>query len=583
VRVLSISVLAIALLQTPEVQTGSIEGIVVRSGSNEPIEGAEVMVEHITTGTEIERVQPVTTGRDGRFVAADLPVGRYLLLATKSGYAAQVYGSRQTGIVGLASIGTRENEIGAMGTLIDVAGNRAARNIVIPMTPSGTVSGRVFGSDGQALVGMQVDLLPLTYDSSGRRYLIPLTQVDTDDRGEYRLYSVEPGRYYVCARWTQTALSRQEVNSEVRLVDAQDSNGRRYAPACYPSSPNVSSASIVEVKAGENLAGVDVVMRPVTQQTLRKIRGRVIDSLTGQPLSPDSGPSFALIPREADYLTSLPMVAPHLTAQGDFEVRDVAEGRYWLAVRFSSVRATGGSSARNVVASLDVFGGDAEGLVLNAVPTATISGRATLDGAPWSSADSDRFQVRLDSTRLGAYTVNLSANPSPAFFDSDGMFSIINASPGEYELVFTGLPPDAYVAEAHYGSSDALNERISISSAAAAARLEIAASTRSGQLTGTILDRGANPISNVDVVLVPDNSQRPDRYKTARTDTNGHFLIRGIAPDNYKLYSWERIERFGYFDAGFMRQYEGFGKALRITEGPNEAVSLQILLVAASR
>src|SRR5689334_546105 len=127
------------------------------------------------------------------------------------------------------------------------------------MTPAASVSGRVLGANGEPLVAMQVELMTVTYDATGRRNIFALTQVDTDDRGEYRLFSVEPGRYYIAARWSAIAMARQEVNSELRTVDAADSNGRRYAPAYYPSSNDLAHASLIEVKAGDTLDRLDVV------------------------------------------------------------------------------------------------------------------------------------------------------------------------------------------------------------------------------------------------------------------------------------------------------------------------------------
>jgi len=34
----------------------------------------------------------------------------------------------------------------------------------------------------------------------------------------------------------------------------------------------------------------------------------------------------------------------------------------------------------------------------------------------------------------------------------------------------------------------------------------------------------------------------PELYKTATTDQNGHFTVRGITPGGYRAYAWEVIE-----------------------------------------
>jgi hypothetical protein len=403
--------------------------------------------------------------------------------------------------------------------------------------------------------------------------------VDTDDRGEYRLFSVEPGRYYISVRWSPVSIARQEVNSELRTVDAADSNGQRYSPAYYPGSPDLAHAALIEVKAGETLSALDVVMRPPLQQPLRQIRGRVVDSTTGQAPPANAGSSFALIPRDAEYLNSLPTRDPHLMPDGSFELRDVAEGSYWLVARVTSARTAAGTG-RTAIMPLNVVGGDIDGLTVSLLPVVSVSGRAALDGVPWTSASADSFQVRLSANRIGAFTLNMSPNPSPAFFQPDGTFVIANVSPGDYELVFVGLPPDAYVKEARFGGVDALAQRIAITGANSSL-LEIGVSTRSAQVTGVVADRERKPAADVEVVLIPDSPyRRPDRYKFARTDATGRFLIRGIAPGNYRIYAWEQIERFRFFDEDFVHQFDGMGRSLLIEEGVRGSIDLDMIPAA---
>lgn len=574
VKVLVTLALAALLLPVQNPQVGGIEGIVVRAGTNEPIEGVELRLSSVSSQPGIADPLP-TTGRDGKFSISGLAPGRYLAMAMKSGYAAQIYGSRQTGITGLAGIGTREEDLAAAGALINVVAGQVVRDLVFRMTPSATVSGRVLGSNGEPLVSMQVELLPETFDASGRRNLIPLTQVDTDDRGEYRLFSVEPGRYYISARWTRIALARQEVNSELRTVDAADSNGQRYAPAYYPSSPDLARAVLVDVKAGDALMSMDVTMRPPSRQPRRNIRGRVIDATTGQAPPLNSGPTFALIPRDAEYLNSLPAWDPHLMADGSFELRDVAEGSYWFVVRLTSVRTNAGTAGRTAVVPLNLGGGDIERFTVNLLPVAAVSGKVTLDGGPWSAADN--LQIRLNANRIGAFTMNMSANPSRALFQSDGTFVMVNVNPADYDLVINGLPPDAYIKLARFGGVDALAQRIAISGPTSTL-LEVDVSTKAGQLTGVVLDRDRKPTPGVEAILIPEGpARRPDRYKTARTDANGRFLLRGIAPGNYRLYAFESIERFRYFDAEFVRPFESFGKSVRIEEGARGTIDLDMI------
>ena len=44
------------------------------------------------------------------------------------------------------------------------------------------------------------------------------------------------------------------------------------------------------------------------------------------------------------------------------------------------------------------------------------------------------------------------------------------------------------------------------------------------------------------------------------TDQEGRFTLRGITPGDYRIFAWEDIEPFAYFDAAVVKQYEAAGK-----------------------
>jgi hypothetical protein len=86
------------LLQAPAQQQtpkASIEGFVLRAGTNEPIRGARVtLTRAITPGTVINitpanAIPPVTTDSQGRFFATGLEAGTYTLVAQRNGFARQ--------------------------------------------------------------------------------------------------------------------------------------------------------------------------------------------------------------------------------------------------------------------------------------------------------------------------------------------------------------------------------------------------------------------------------------------------------------------------------------------------------------
>ena len=93
----------------------------------------------------------------------------------------------------------------------------------------------------------------------------------TNDRGEYRLFWVTPGRYYL-----SVAGSMRPIPG----VPFSPGTSRKYPRTFYPSTTDITAAALIDVSAGGELSGVDVGLR---EEPRFRVRGRVLDSTTGQP------------------------------------------------------------------------------------------------------------------------------------------------------------------------------------------------------------------------------------------------------------------------------------------------------------
>jgi hypothetical protein len=164
--------------------------------------------------------------------------------------------------------------------------------------------------------------------------------------------------------------------------------------------------------------------------------------------------------------------------------------------------------------------------------------------------------------------------PRPAA--ADGTFSLTKITPGNYRLVVNGLDPTMYIKDAHIDRTDVL-QGIAIGNRVDGA-LEIVLSTNAGQFDGTIVDAAGKPVSGVQAVLIPDRLRnRSDLFKTATSGANGRFTMRGITPGDYKLFAWEDIEPFSYFDSDVLRPFEALGKTVRIQENSRETAEVKII------
>src|SRR5262249_7065241 len=111
----------------------------------------------------------------GKFAFEDLPPGRYIVSATRTGYT-----NPKNGAMTYSSIVLQPGE--------------AKTGVDVRLVQLSVISGRVTDQDGDPAVGVQVQAMHVTYNN-GRRQLTPYTTMTTDDQGNFRIANIDPGRY----------------------------------------------------------------------------------------------------------------------------------------------------------------------------------------------------------------------------------------------------------------------------------------------------------------------------------------------------------------------------------------------------
>ena len=86
------------------------------------------------------------------------------------------------------------------------------------------------------------------------------------------------------------------------------------------------------------------------------------------------------------------------------------------------------------------------------------------------------------------------------------------------------------------------------------------------------------PESGVAVVLVPDRYRdRIERYRNVTTDVNGKFGIRSVPPGDYKLFAWDSLDPFAWYDPDVLARYESMGKPVHVVDSVNQIVELKVI------
>jgi hypothetical protein len=79
-------------------------------------------------------------------------------------------------------------------------------------------------------------------------------------------------------------------------------------------------------------------------------------------------------------------------------------------------------------------------------------------------------------------------------------------------------------------------------------------------------------------VLIPDKARhRIELFKTATTNQNGRFTFANLPPGDYKLYAWEAVELYRWFDPEFLKAFDQFAVPVRVGESSRQTVDARLI------
>lgn len=246
--------------ETPRVQSARIEGQVLTDLTNQPLRRAQVVLRPIDSGLTTIGVEG---DEKGNFVIRDILPGGYTLLATRDGY-----------------LGSSTCLRGAlrMPAVIAIGSGQRITNVTFRLRPWAVVAGRIKFDDGEPAVGVRVDAYR-EHRSKGRRGYTVMAAVRTNDRGEYRMYGLQPGAYVFAAVYEKAAPvpgyhEQARVNAEGKGLPVL-----AYTTTFYPNTVKLSEAVPVRLEYGQESGGIDLFLRLVRKV---KIHGQVTSGITGQ-------------------------------------------------------------------------------------------------------------------------------------------------------------------------------------------------------------------------------------------------------------------------------------------------------------
>jgi hypothetical protein len=479
----------------------TVTGRVVAAAEGSPLKSALValMQEHSRLHNQI---YATTSDVDGRFIFKDIPPGRYRFFANHIGFVEQHYkaGNDDT------------------GPLLSLRAGEKVSDALFRMTAAAVITGRVSNEDGDAMPRVQIVALRRPNEEETedeppfllrKMQMQAVSSAQSDDRGQYRIFGLKPGEYYIRVE-DSFEPSRNVVVEDFWL---KEELGSEYASVYYPGVTQFSQAQVIPIKAGEEVLA-DVLMHRV--KTV-EVAGHVIGA---------NGPA-------ADALVQIEPVEVNYSGfdrsdttdeKGSFRLSNIPEGSYFITVYKRGDGSRYESRARQ---KIEVSGDNAASLTISLGGGATIQGRVKVDGP--SSVVLDRISVLLmpveEEGQLGGHSE----------VKKDGTFEMTSVPDANYAVSVLGLEHDAYVESVRCGPDDLLEKGLQVEGNSPG-KIEVVISSNSAELEGSVSDDDGVVIG-AHVRVAPDPARPYNRFRLHRaiTDQLGNFSLTGLAPGKYRV------------------------------------------------
>jgi hypothetical protein len=517
----------------------AVAGTVLRASTGEPLKKARVILS--SRGTE-DSTQPFVAISDasGHFAFDGVPPGRYDMRVDRTGFVPQRYA---------------QDDPEKPGAILTLRPGQKMTDLLFRLQSAGVITGHISDEDGDPAEGVIVTILRRMYSRGGPQVRQVARGERTNDLGEYRIYGLAPGRYYVLATWGRPLFD----------YDRREEAAMSYVPTYYPGTTDASRATFVLVTAGAEIPGIDFLL---SRNRTYRIRGHVANAVGCGSLR---NIFVGVTPRSEDLPgTSLGLRSVD-SKTGNFEISGIPSGSYVLRVTCQDEGNSRESSQPVDVANADV---DNVGIVLG--PGVDVSGHVVIEG----KLASETLRVGLTPRQP-----TFAAGRPDAEVKADSSFVLSGVSDGTFSVEVGSSCQACYIKSATVNGQDILEQGLQISSGTAPGPVEILYSTFAGSFSGVVTRDDGLPAAGALVVLVPDPPHRKDfdRYERATTDQYGAFTMAGVPPGSYKAFAWEKMESAEYEDPEFLKAYEGKGESLGVEENGKATLQLKLLPAAADQ
>ena len=440
---------------------------------------------------------------DGAFRFEGVEPGTYTLQGTRSGYISTNYGAN-------ASRRTQK------GRALILHAAQQLTDVDFRLIPQGVISGKIFDPEGDPASDIGVEAIRRTWES-GKLQPTVVGSGSTDDRGDFGIRGLEPGRYYLRAEPQMTA----EL-----IASSSGKSGVRPVRTYFPGAANLQGASVIQVNPGQEVSDTNIQLQAAPAF---HVRGKVAgDASAGVwvSLQPALDPSY-----QGGLFDGMTV----LSRNGSFDIAAITPGSYVaVAYNVSGLTRQMGSQAVEVVSS------DVNDLVINVLRPSSILGQVRIEGSGASAGVKPDFrnsQVNLLPHGFAGFAAG-SVRP-------DGTFEVENVGTVSYNVNLSPLPSGTYLASVLFGGRQVQGNEVDLSHGVSG-KLDIVLRFGVAEVHGAIQtssnksDDQASSAKSGFAFLVPEAAGGAWLWE-GRIAQDGTFTVKDVPPGRYRAYAFAEV------------------------------------------
>jgi hypothetical protein len=501
--------------------TYSIDGVVINSVTAEPIRAALVQI-------NIPQQISLLTGPDGKFHFDGVPQSQLTIMVRKPGFFTE-----------------QENSQGPIATHLIQVGP-GMKPVTMKLIPEAVIYGRITDSDGDPIQNLQIMLVHASI-VNGQRTWQQMGSAQTKDDGEFRLFGLPPGTYYLRTQSRPAANLRVGANSQTAPGG--------YPTNYYPGTTDLDSATAITVEPAKE-ARADF---SVKRETFYRVSGGVIGAPTQMPVS------IQILGLDGERFSGRVQMDPRAGTFTAF----APKGSYVV-----KVYATGKNGPQGVASQSVNVNGDVTGLSLAIAPLATIPVEFRFEVAQDRNSGSypqDMQPVNVALVSKTSMFANQFHSATMQGQPESRSFAVTNVEPGRYAVQ---LSPNGhwYVESARCGQINLLTEDLNIQAGGPEHPIEIVVRDDFATVSGTVSLDG-QPAQGT-VLLVP--GANPRGAVTFLASPDGRFQRGDLPPGDYKAIAFDRVDDLEYTNSEAMRAYFPWEQPVHISPNGQTTVQLEL-------